>query len=63
MGWTPFFTVLLSICVLVVPERRWARTPWLSWVLLSIATGTFAIHQISGSVCTGVWRLFDVGIL
>jgi hypothetical protein len=62
MGWTPFVVLLLTIGVLVVPERRWGRALWLSWALLSIADAVYAIHLVSVTVWGGWWRILDIAL-
>jgi Sel1 repeat-containing protein len=60
MGWTPFVALLLLVCAIVVPERRWGRAKWLSWALISLGSATYVLHLVSGTACRGAWRPFGI---
>ena len=63
MGWTPFVAVLMLVCAVALPERRWGRAKWLSWALMSIGSAMYVLHLVSGTSCRGTWRVFGTGAL
>jgi hypothetical protein len=60
MGWTPFVALLLLVCAIAVPERRWGRAKWLSWASISLGSATYVLHLVSGTACRGPLRVFGI---
>jgi hypothetical protein len=62
LGWAPHVAVLLSILVLVVPDRRWGRARWAAWAVYATALALMSVRELTGTFWSGSARIVVIAV-